>query len=367
MSYWLIAAPADPSKEKTAQNCQDACSGISKVCRWPLPELKVGTLDSLMQLSDDLSKVDLQVEGVVHKIERDLKDQLAVEAGLTINDMTPEQYTENFQWELGKFQIKSSLREMVDEIQKEVGKLDTTVKEQVSKYQSIKSGLAQIERKSGGNLMVKSLEGIVKRDDVVDTEMMTTVIVVVNKNAEKDWISKYETMAQYVVPRSAHRPIFEETDLQLYGPVVLRKCLDDFKAAARKERFTVRDFTYSDADLAATKEEKAKLTNEKEKVYAQCVRQCITAYKVGYIDWMHIKAIRIFVESVLRYGLPPNFQAMLLLPNKGKGDKLRKTLEQLYEKLGGGAAFGASDAPTEEAFYPYVYLPLKSSANAGEA
>jgi hypothetical protein len=29
--------------------------------------------------------------------------------------------------------------------------------------------------------MVKSLEGIVKRDDVVDTEMMTTVIVVVNK------------------------------------------------------------------------------------------------------------------------------------------------------------------------------------------
>jgi hypothetical protein len=29
----------------------------------------------------------------------------------------------------------------------------------------------------------------------------------------------------------------------------------------------VRDFTYSDADLAATKEEKAKLTNEKEKVY----------------------------------------------------------------------------------------------------
>ena len=33
---------------------------------------------------------------------------------------------------------------------------------------------------------------------------------------------------------------------------------------------------------------------------------------------MHLKAIRIFVESVLRYGLPANFMTMLLRPGKGK-------------------------------------------------
>jgi V-type H+-transporting ATPase subunit C len=382
MSYQLISAPADPSKEKTAANCQDAVGDIAKVCKWPLPELKVGTLDSLMQLSDDLAKVDIQVESVVHKIERDLKDQLAVETALTINDMPPEQYTESFQWELGKFQIKSSLREMVDEIQKEVGKLDTTVKEQIGKYNAIKSGLSQIERKSTGNLMVKALDGLVKKDDIVETEGFSTVMVVVPRNAEKEWLAQYEQFAPAqvpgekgtvtiygAVPRSAHKYICEDGDLQLYGPVVIRKCLDDFKAECRKARFTVRDYTYSEEEMAAGKEEKAKLTNEKEKVYAQCVRQCITAYKVGYIDWMHIKAIRIFVESVLRYGLPPNFQVMCLLPKKGKADKLTKKLGDVYAKLGSGAAFGGGggDGPQEEAFYPYVYLPLNATASAAEA
>jgi len=35
-----------------------------------IPALKVGTLDALMQLSDDLNRIDAFIEGVVRKIER---------------------------------------------------------------------------------------------------------------------------------------------------------------------------------------------------------------------------------------------------------------------------------------------------------
>ena len=48
-----------------------------------------------------------------------------------------------------------------------------------------------------------------------------------------------------------------------------------------------------------------------------------------------------FVESVLRFGLPVNFQGMLLLPQKKTSKKLRDTLNQLYAHLdsaGGGSA-----------------------------
>merc|ERR1711988_1146643 len=363
MSYWLVSAPADPTKDKTAQKCRAACSDIARIETWDLPDLKVGTLDSLMQLSDDLTKVDLQVEGVVHKIERDLADQLESKGDLTIDSMTPQAYAEKFNWEFGKFQLKSSLREMTEEIQKEVAKLDTTVKEQLNKYSNIKSSLAAIDRKASGNLMVKSLTDIVTKDMSIETETMTTVMVIVNRNAEKEWLSQYETMADYVVPRSAHKPIAEEGELRLYNPIVFRKCLDDFKVACRENRFTVWDFTYSEGDVQAGTDEKNKLMNEKDKVYGNCVRQCVTAYRVGYANWMHLKAIRMFVESVLRYGLPPNFQVMILLPNKGK-----KELAKLYESLGNAMAVstGNEEGSTEEAFYSYVFLPLKSSANIAE-
>ena len=87
MSYWLVAAPANDSKEKTLQACKAHISAVAHVNGWTLPGLKVGTLDSLMQLSDDLLKIDLQVEGIVHKIERDLTEQFGVTDGtLTVKN-----------------------------------------------------------------------------------------------------------------------------------------------------------------------------------------------------------------------------------------------------------------------------------------
>ena len=51
------------------------------------------------------------------------------------------------------------------------------------------------------------------------------------------------------------------------------------------------------------------------------------------------------MESVLRYGLPVNFQAMVLLPQKKTQKKLRDVLNQQYIHLdspGGGSSADVS-------------------------
>jgi hypothetical protein len=45
-----------------------------------VPELKVGTLDSLISLSDDLERVDRYVEGVVHRLEKELRSIITSDA-----------------------------------------------------------------------------------------------------------------------------------------------------------------------------------------------------------------------------------------------------------------------------------------------
>ena len=52
-----------------------------------------------------------------------------------------------------------------------------------------------------------------------------------------------------------------------------------------------------------------------------------------------------FVESVLRYGLPVNFQGMILLPQKKTQKKLRDSLNQLYTHL--DSAGGSGDVRFE--------------------
>jgi len=96
-------------------------------------------------------------------------------------------------------------------------------------------------------------------------------------------------------------------------------------------------------------------------------------FSEAFTAWIHVQALRVFVESVLRYGLPVNFQAMLLLPTKKTSRRLKEVLSQLYShldnsSLGGGGGGGSSSAEMMDIpglpglggadYYPYVYYKL---------
>ena len=51
-----------------------------------------------------------------------------------------------------------------------------------------------------------------------------------------------------------------------------------------------------------------------------------------------IQALRIFVESVLRYGLPVNFRAAIVIPGRNQ-KKLRDKLNQIFEPLDSAGGF----------------------------
>merc|ERR1712008_237172 len=50
--------------------------------------------------------------------------------------------------------------------------------------------------------------------------------------------------------------------------------------------------------------------------FGPLVRWLKVNFSECFMAWIHVKALRVFVESVLRYGLPVNFQGMVLLPQK---------------------------------------------------
>lgn len=75
-------------------------------------------------------------------------------------------------------------------------------------------------------------------------------------------------------------------------------------------RFTARKYdpsqTISDEDLN-------KLKTTYDKAQRNLLRWTITNFGEAFHMWVHLKCIQVFVESVLRYGLPANFQAMLVI------------------------------------------------------
>jgi V-type H+-transporting ATPase subunit C len=61
-----------------------------------------------------------------------------------------------------------------------------------------------------------------------------------------------------------------------------------------------------------------------------------TAFEEVFSSWVHLVAIRLFVESILRYGLPPAYQAAVIAPQDKSTVKLRQVLNSAFG--GGGKA-----------------------------
>ncbi|NXD67395.1 VATC1 ATPase, partial [Eolophus roseicapillus] len=333
--FWLISAPGEKTCQQTWEKLHAATTknnNLSTNSKFNIPDLKVGTLDVLVGLSDELAKLDAFVESVVKKVAQYMADVLE-----DSKDKVQENLLANGgkHWKL--VQANSILKHIF----------------------TLCLFLCR------GSLLTRSLADIVKKEDfVLDSEYLVTLLVIVPKSNYNDWVKQYETLAEMVVPRSSN-VLFEDQDSYLCNVTLFRKAVDDFKHKAREYKFMVRDFQYNEEEMKADKEEMNRLSTDKKKQFGPLVRWLKVNFSEAFIAWIHVKALRVFVESVLRYGLPVNFQAMLLQPNKKTMKKLREVLYDLYKHLDSSAAAiidASMDIPglnlSQQEYYPYVYYKI---------
>jgi len=186
------------------------------------------------------------------------------------------------------------------------------------------------------------------------------------KNDIKTWLKVYETLTELVVPRSSIK-ICEDAEYALYSVVLFTRVADEFRNVARAKKFTVRK---NDPSTQLSLEETKNLHTEFTSICQKFEKWAVTNFADAFASWVHLKCIQLYVESILRYGLPPEFQAVLLTPKKGYEKKLEKTLCKLYSYLGESFNDDNDDEEKDEKttqilgqekFFPYVFLEIDVS------
>ena len=81
---------------------------------------------------------------------------------------------------------------------------------------------------------------------------------------------------------------------------VERTSEEDGQVFSGRFRFTVRDFTFDEKALANERDKIRELETEKQKLHANLVRWLKINFGEVFSASVHIKALRVFVESVLR-------------------------------------------------------------------
>ena len=287
-------------------------------------------------------------------------------------------------------------------------KIEADIRVVAGAYAEKRGALTAIERRRGGNLLVGGLEEVITPAALeaagaefisADSEYLATAVVVVPRAAEESWLAGYESLdaasvplgsdpanrdavrGSPVVPNSAIR-VAEDTDgYALYTVVILKRFQDSFRAACRERRFTVRDFTYDPRAGSSAAAAAAALQAEVSITLAALRDAAGRAYGEALATWLHVKAVRAFVEAVLRYGLPVNFVGVLVYAGgiraAGGAGAVRRLLDGVkaawrgLAASGGGGSFGddfgSSEGSKAAALDAAMVIPGVSDAVGGSA
>ncbi|XP_069902932.1 V-type proton ATPase subunit C 2 isoform X2 [Globicephala melas] len=395
--FWLISAPGDKENLQALErmNTVTSKSNLSYNTKFTIPDFKVGTLDSLVGLSDELGKVDIFAESLIKRMAQSVVEVMEdakgkVQENLLANGADLTSFVTHFEWDMAKYPAKQPLVSIADTLAKQLAQIETDLKSRTAAYNALKTNLENLEKKSTGNLFTRTLSDIVSKEDfVLDSEYLITLLVIVPKL------------------------IAEDNECGLFTVTLFRKVIDDFKTKAKENKFTVREFYYDEKEIKREREEMTRLLSDRKQQYqTSCValkkgsstfpdhqvkvtplgnpdrpaagqndreresegegegpllRWLKVNFSEAFIAWIHIKALRVFVESVLRYGLPVNFQAVLLQPHKKSSTKrLREVLNSVFRHLDEVGAASILDASVEipglqlsnQDYFPYVYFHI---------
>lgn len=371
---WIVSAPKEGDLtpfEVMKERLSDKLT-LCETFKLELPtSLRVGTLDSLIAVADTAARDDRMVEATTDRVLRQYRDLVKDDGAVPLIEGEPvSSYMSLFEWDEAKFNSADSLSDIRQAIVDQVARIEDDMKVQLTEYTTTRQALSAIERRSQGNLMTRSLGTLVQEKDVVESEYLTTLYVVMASYVVDEFKECYETLADLVVPRSV-RHISDDNEYTLLAVTVFKKSVDDFKAKCRDRRYTVRDFKFDPNAQSRSAEEEAKLGDEADEQLVTFTKWAEANYAEAFLAMVHLKAIRAFAESVLRYGLPVNFDVVLLEPAAKSDARLRMQLKEMFSHLGGSWAAGqeeeATNVPGVAAsgdFYPYVYLELPLPVNA---
>lgn len=382
-TYWIVACGTTGQGRESIYSVLKSRVSKGHLCQdtsvFEVPtNLKFGSFDDLIRLVDELARHDTTLETIIRRIERqglDIDPTAEFKIIWQRNSMTADQYLHRFRWDDAKYPRNRQMRDNMDLLVSSVHKLDEEVRTKTAVFHELKNN--KTGGASGGaaqtffqvDLIDVLTPEKVEAEDFIETEHLTTRVVVVPRGLEANWSNLYESFDSFIVPRSTKQfPGVDKDGNTLWRVVLFKSCVDAFKTAARTKRFIVRDFFYSEEKFHLMQEHRSKMEAEKTRQETFLSRVCHAGFSDVFIAWSHLKAMRVFVEAVLRFGVPANFGAFLLRITEGKEKKLRKELNSVFTTEG---MFGksyiegpvgnpdqslANELLDGEEFYPYISL-----------
>ena len=147
------------------------------------------TVDTLIGLTEAIQKLDLNLESVIKKVEKQHKEldpSWDIKISTNEGEIDVLKYMQEFTWEDAKFPRSKTLPELIRLLQDKTNHLDNDMKKQITDYQETKVASAAIIKKKEGGLITKDLtESFIDKgltqESFPSTRLLITLVAIIGK------------------------------------------------------------------------------------------------------------------------------------------------------------------------------------------
>lgn len=144
-----------------------------------------------------------------------------------------------------------------------------------------------------------------------NSEHLETHLIAIPNSNVKEFMRSYETLAPMVVPRSAQF-VASDDEFTLYAATTFKKHSAEFVHKVRERKWIPRDYKFKEGGKEEEEREMKKVEAEEKRVWGETLRLGRTGWSEAVMCLVHVVVLRVFVETVLRYGLPLDFVGVLI-------------------------------------------------------
>ena len=350
-------------------------SGIDKKKVIPLElgimkDLVTDNLDSLLKINDELIKNDSEIESFLKNLEKkiyelDPKQELSVNIKGTIVKI--EEGISQFSWDESRY--PKNQKTIPDILNKINEKFNATFQNLKAKTEEYTNEVKKLQLKKKGesdalSLMKIDYREIVSKseDKMVTTDYLCTILCFVPVSSIDNFLKNYMGYGDgYVLPLSAQRiDLKEDEKMSLYRVVVMKHIKDKFKQNLQTNlRIQSRDYDPEEIKRKPQEEkeiEKLSISIKEKKI--TLIRNSTSGYSEVYYGLLHLKFLRLYVESSLKYGTS-DYYSCIVFTSQGREQKCVSTMIKTFNDTKEQGWYGTKEELKEtEDFYPFILVKI---------
>ena len=334
-----------------------------------MKELVNDNLDTLFKINDDLIRDEQEIESFLKSLEKQLSDLTSNPLQIKFRGslLEPKKAITEFQWDEGKYPNRSkTIADIMHKINEKYTETRKTIKAKTDDYNNSVNDL-KLKKKSQNealSLMKQDYRDLVSKskNEMKTTDYLCTMLCFVPTGSEKTFESKYMTLADgMVVPYSALRiDRGEDEKMQLYRVIVMKHKKDDFRTQCQGQlRITCREYNEEELlNKPVEEKEIEKLANESTQKKHDLERHAESGYSEVFYALLHLKYLRLYVESCLKYTSGDYYSVLVYTPRE-KEQKLISTMIKTFNDTKEQGWYGTKEELKEtEDFYPFILIKI---------